>query len=305
MRRFLSFLKNPPKWFAVISFLLSLLLIAGTMICTTMDEIPSSYQILVYVLYSLSAIALGYAVYVVVILANKTKNLLINEMKKRTFSNRILQQYGFRTIVFSSFSFLVNISYALFHGVIAIVNQSIWFGSLAAYYFLLTIMRGSILMFHRNAKKMDQEKEEKHERQMTQWCGIGLILLPLALSFAIAQMVTGENSFEHPGLMIYFSAVYAFYKITMAVIHILKARKTDNRSVRCIRSINLADAMVSILALQTAMLKEFQGNINEATMNIATGTGMCILTMILGIILIIFSHKKINSMKEENRNEGR
>ncbi len=303
MRRFLSFLKNPPRWFATISFILSLLLISESIACATMGKIPFSCQIFVYVLYGLSAIALGYAVYVLTKSINKIRNLLINQMKKHAFSNRILQQYGFRTIVFSSFSFLINVSYALFHGAIAIVNQSIWFGSLAAYYFLLTIMRGSILLFHRDAKKMSREKEEKRERRITQWCGIGLILLPLALSFAIAQMVTGENSFEHPGLMIYFSATYTFYKITMAIIHVLKARKTDNRSVRCIRSINLADAMVSILALQTAMMKEFQGDINEATMNIATGTGVCILTMMLGIILIVSSYKKRKPMMEENSNE--
>ena len=81
-----------------------------------------------------------------------------------------------------------------------------------------------------------------------------------------------------------------------------KARKTDDFGVRAIRSLNLADAMVSILALQTAMFAEFSPGGDNALFNAATGFGVCVLTAALGVFMIIVARKEKRKLTEEENN---
>ncbi|MGN0806503.1 MAG: hypothetical protein ACI4MC_05640, partial [Candidatus Coproplasma sp.] len=110
--------------------------------------------------------------------------------------------------------------------------------------------------------------------------------------------VLGKSSFSRYGYTIYVAAIYAFYKIIMAIYNVVKANKSDDAIVSALRSINLADALVSILALQTAMFKQFGGDFQfEGEMNAATGTIVCALTVALGIFMIVSSNKRLKVIK--------
>ena len=71
-------------------------------------------------------------------------------------------------------------------------------------------------------------------------------------------------------------------------------------TVRASKNINLADAMVSILALQTAMFHEFgtgMGDFNIGTMNAITGAVVCALTAAIGIFMIVYTTLIIRKCK--------
>ena len=193
----------------------------------------------------------------------------------------------------------MSFAYAVFNGVLGIMGLSAWYGALAVYYVLLAAMRGGVLSFHFLGRKKyaaDANGEKRADLRAFGICGTGLVLLPLCLSVVIAQTVRGINSFEHPGLTIYVAALYAFYKIVMSVINIFRARRSDELTVRAIRSINLADALVSILALQTAMFREFSPDADAGFANALTGFAVCALTAALGIFMIVrsaFERKKL------------
>ena len=119
-----------------------------------------------------------------------------------------------------------------------------------------------------------------------------------AISLAVAEMISEDKTFEHAGLMIYASATYTFYKITVAIINIVKAKKQTDMTVQAIRNINMADALVSMLALQTSLLHAFSDeNGNEIgfdkTLNGVTGLVVCALVLALGIYMIINAQKKL------------
>jgi hypothetical protein len=73
--------------------------------------------------------------------------------------------------------------------------------------------------------------------------------------------------------------------------------------VRAIRHINLADALVSILALQTAMFKEFAIGQNVGVYNAVTGGVVCALTLALGTFMIVTAEKRSRILKKEISNE--
>ncbi|MGN1060869.1 MAG: hypothetical protein ACI4QN_03970 [Candidatus Coproplasma sp.] len=298
MKKFLSFIKRPPVWFLFVWLIFTLCAIAAAVVCMLMAD-----GVLNYILYALAALSLGYLIYLIAVTAPKVKGRITEAMNKRKFTSKLLQQYSFRTVVFAVGSFTLSTAYVVFNGVLGVINRSVWYGSLAAYYLLLAVMRGVVLNFHRKKGKLETGEEVQSVKALKiyRMCGVGLVVLPVALSAAILYMVVGKNSFQRSGYSIYVAALYAFYKIIMSVYNAVKAKKSDDATISALRNINLADAFVSILALQTTMFKEFGGDLQyEMQMNAATGAIVCVLTAVLGVAMIVTASKKL----KENR-DGR
>ena len=98
-------------------------------------------------------------------------------------------------------------------------------------------------------------------------------------------------------------AAYAFYKITMSIVSFIRAHRQTDLTVRAIRNINLVDALVSILALQTAMLTTFgDGTINISLMNTMTGSVVGVASVAIGIYMIVSANKKIKELRKEKKN---
>ena len=70
--------------------------------------------------------------------------------------------------------------------------------------------------------------------------------------------------------------------------------------MQAIRNVNLADATVSILALQTALLTTFNdGSVNISVMNTVTGIIVSAFSIALGIYMIVSATKKIKEIKSQ------
>ena len=129
---------------------------------------------------------------------------------------------------------------------------------------------------------------------------IGTLILNVALSAAIAQMIFSKAHFTYIGWTIFAFAAYAFYKITMSIIALVKAHKQTDLTVTAIRNINLVDALVSILALQTALLDMFgDGTLDISLMNTMTGLVVSVASVTIGIYMIISANKKIKNLRKE------
>lgn len=304
--KLLGFFLNPRIWFLLITIVIAIIsTIFSTLILT--QESFIDYIILGYIFLGIMIITIGYSIYGIIKITPAVQERSLMWSDNHPFWNKLFTQYGFRTIILSIESFLINIAFAIYNGAIAIVAGSIWFGSLSAYYILLILLRGGILLYHSRRRKDIKNGQTtidtfKKDTKVYGRCGIVFILLPLALSFAILQMVRADDSFVHAGVTIYIYAIYAFYKISIAIFNFIKTRTTHEMTVRASKNINLADAMVSILALQTAMFHEFDtgDSVNVATMNAITGAVVCALTAFIGIFMIIYSNQIINKYKEKN-----
>ena len=171
-------------------------------------------------------------------------------IKKTSYGARFLEDYTFRTILTTLPTFLINVVYTVYNGVIGVINQSAWFITMAVYYSLL---------------------------------GILLLLLNLALSGVVLLTIAKGTAKTHSEIMVISIAAYTFYKITMAVINMVKVRKMQSPSLITIRNIGVADALVSMLTLQTTMLASFQdtSTIDANQMNGITGLAVCILMRVL------------------------
>ena len=299
MKKLLEFLKKPPLWLLIVLAVIGIGgAVGGTLFMT--QESLSAYIMVGYAFLGVMCVSVGYCIYGFIKIFPDLNERVLRWSENKPFWNRLFTEYGFRTILFSIGSFAINLAFAVYNGSVAIVIHSIWFGALAAYYVLLIVLRGIILVYHvfrRKAVKAGQTEDmtERKDTRIYSVCGVVLLLLPIALSFAILQMVRANDSFVHTGITIYAYAIYAFYKIIVSIYNFVKTRRTNEMTVRAAKNINLADAFVSVLALQTAMFREFDtagDAVNVATMNAITGAIVCALTAALGVFMIIIAAKK-------------
>ena len=103
-------IKNPHGILLILFYIFFVILTVGTITLVIIEPTQTVWH---YVLYALSAVTLTYFVYTMIIFVPKMKAGIIKALKKHKFTNKLLADYGYRTIVFSVFSFILNVAYTL------------------------------------------------------------------------------------------------------------------------------------------------------------------------------------------------
>lgn len=173
-------------------------------------------------------------------------------------------------------SLAFNIAFSAYHIVFGVMERSWWLFTVGVYYVILSTARFAVIMIKRNS------------RFVTKFAGIMLMALsvPLAGTVVLA-VVTDRGTVFHEIVMISI-AVYAFTKITLATVKLVKSRHIRSAKAVTLRNISFATAFVSIFSLQRSMLVSFEG-MSEAgirIMNAATGCAVCIIVFLLGLNLV-------------------
>ena len=192
----------------------------------------------------------------------------------------------------------VNLAYGVYSGVLGVLDRSWWFLTLAAYYIVLSVMRFAALCA---AEKADADTE----RFLSRFIGIMCLFLAVTLAGTAYLSVSGQHGTQHHKIVMITIALYAFVKITMAIVNLAKTRKNTRPALKCLRNLSLAHAAVSIFALQRSMLVTFEGMSTEniRIMNALTGTAVYLLVAVLGVNLIGGKHVTMAKSKLIQANE--
>ena len=181
-----------------------------------------------------------------------------------------------RTLKIALASLLFNIAFATYHLVMGMVTSSWWLFTLGSYYLVLSIVRFVVLRF------------KSEERFIAKFAGWMLILLSIPLAGTVILSVVRDRGHERHMIVMIALAAYAFAKITLATIKLIKARRSTSATLITLRNISFADAFVSIFALQRSMLVSFEG-MTEAEiviMNATLGSAVCVIVFLLGLNLV-------------------
>lgn len=299
-KSFFQQLKRPKDWWLFTVYFFTTVSIAGAIGVLFIEYTGTPFAYFAYALFALAGCTLTYSVYTFVLYFPPFKRKLIDRLHTWKFTSKLLQNYGFRTVIFSAFSLALSIAYAAYNVVVALLFKTVWYGALATYYVLLVALRAGIALYH--GKRRGKERDGLLELKKYRNCGILLIVTILALSFAILKMVSENAFFEHAGWTIYAAAAYSFYKIISASVHFFKANRQQDYTVRALRNINLADGAVSILALQTSMFHAFgDGSLPTGIANSITGALVCLLVFTLGVSMILSANKTIQQSNERKK----
>ena len=173
-------------------------------------------------------------------------------------------------------SLAFNIAFSAYHLGVGVLSKSWWLLTLGTYYLILSIVRFLVL------------RTNKHKQSLTRYVGIMLLVLSLPLAGTVILAALKDRGQQLHEILMITMALYAFTKVTLATINLVKARKSCSAKLITLRNISFADAFVSIFALQRSMLVSFgeMSTSNTQLFNILTGTAVWIIVLLLAINLI-------------------
>ncbi len=181
-----------------------------------------------------------------------------------------------KTLKFALVSLIFNVAFGAYHLVFGIVSSSWWLLTLGSYYLILSIVRFAVLC------------TKSKERLITKFTGGMLMALSIPLAGTVILSVVRDRGHEFHMIVMIAMAVYAFTKITLATINLVKSRRSTSGAIITLRNISFADAFVSIFALQRSMLVSFEGMTETEIliMNATLGSAVCIIVFLLGLNLV-------------------
>lgn len=104
-----------------------------------------------------------------------------------------------------------------------------------------------------------------------------------------------------PGAVV---ALYTFYTTIMAVVNLVRDRKSGSPVMAAARGVNLAAALVSMLSLETAMLTQFndgsKGALFRRAMIGSTGGAVCVLVTVMGLYMVIHVTRRIRKLRADS-----
>ena len=155
---------------------------------------------------------------------------------------------------------------------------------LGGYYGMLAIMRFLLI---RQLKKEDPSAMCRAYRH-TAWLLLGLTVIMTGI---IGQTFVSRETYDYPGLLIYAFAAYSFGKMITAAVSLIWKRSHENRILAAARCVSFAQALMSILALQVAMINRFGADSPgfARNMNGTVGAVICLLVILIAVIMLVKS----------------
>lgn len=302
MKRLLDLLKNPRGAWLIVAWLLGI----GTAAASIAVVVLEAEGGWVYAVYLAAAVLLAYAIYALVRFVPRATAAVSSFVKKYPLLGKWMGTYEARTLLFAACSFVINVGYVVLNIVMAALMSSIWYAALAAYYFALGALRYAVLFGTRKAKKNAQTERGLAAEKLRIYrnCGIALLIIEGVFMFAVAQFVlsgggsiaelAAQNMRTYTMITMISSAAFTFYKMTLSIVNLVKVHKMTDPELWALRNIDLAAALVSLLALQTTMTL-FLSQPLTREMSVFNGiVGLVVVLIVagLGIVMIIRANKK-------------
>lgn len=193
---------------------------------------------------------------------------------------RFQQDRRFRIVCFATLSLGLNILYGAAHVWMAVQSGTLLMIALAAYYVLLGAMRlGAVLT----------ERRKTSEHTVMRVCGGMLMVLALVLGVSTAISLKQDQPIQHGMILMIGIAAYTFLRIGLAVLHGVQAFRWGTPLMRTIRNIALADALVSLMAMQRSMLVSFESDLSSLVkmlLNALTSGAVILIVFLMGLNML-------------------
>ncbi|MBQ7821229.1 MAG: hypothetical protein IJ391_03000 [Clostridia bacterium] len=259
-----------------------------TVFLQDMEETPIAYAVYVLSAYTLSVICVFFVM---------TLPQWYRSAKKRIYETQLGNKYmtdtAFKVRVSLYISLTVNLLYSAFKLASGIYFSSFWWGAIAVYYIVLSVIRFLLLRYMRG-----DNKHILSEFRRYRLCGILMMLLNLSLTGIVFQMVWQNKSYSYPEIIVIASAAYTFYTVTVSIVDIIRYRKYNSPVMSASKAIRFAAALVSLLTLETAMLTSYgEDDVFRRIMTAATGAGVCIIVLAMSVYMIVRANRNIKNIK--------
>ena len=122
----------------------------------------------------------------------------------------------------------------------------------------------------------------------------------------VEAIISATGAAPHAVLDVY--KRQAFYSVITAVRNVVKFRKQNSPVLSAAKGINLASALVSMLALETAMLSQFgseESPVFRRVMNSATGGAVCCVVLGMAVYMMVRATQNLKRLEQQPAADGR
>ena len=229
----------------------------------------------------------------------KLKQKAVSLISRTKTGKKMISSQYYRIMVSAMAAFVFNLFYALYHCVLGIINCSLWFISMGAFYGVLAMMRFSAVLFDRKHRKSFSNDMDVF---VMKFSGVLLIVLGVVLAVVNYISLSQDIATKYEKITMITIATYTFCKIVIAIVRAVKQRKHSSSLLRMIRNINYAEVSASILTLQRSMLVSFDSMDKRQVrfMNAMTGAAVCLFVLVLGLSMIAKKRKEVEVWQNQN-----
>lgn len=292
--KIIDFIVKPPMWVCIVLWTAGAVTLGGSITLYFLGPGLKLWALSVHLCALVFFILSVYAVLTVIGIPKRAKSSVRVQ--------KFFKHYDVRAFVYAACSVVFNICYVVFGIIIANLEQSVWLGVLVGYHIFLIVPRATVL---RIAKRSDGNKQVQNVRAYA-YCGFALMLLALAVIPVIRMVLDDKNTYNYfVSGIIYVTAIatYTFVKLGIALYNLRKVRKSDDMSLKAIKNVSFADALISIFALQAMMLKELKGTANPSVMNPVLGGLVSLGIFAMGLYMLISGRKKLKALPPDDEQE--
>ena len=187
--------------------------------------------------------------------------------------------------------------YALVIVCAGVLYASYWLIALGIYYAVLAVMR--FLLLRRLGALASRACDLLAQYRTYRLTGAMMLALNLVMTAIIFQVERDNRAYSYPGTMIYAFGAYAFYKIIMAAVNLIRRRRQNEPLFEAVRLMSLAVAMMSVFSLQTALLSTFGADEPEFRLlaNTSSGTVLCAGILLIAVTMAVRGTRAIRRMR--------
>ena len=163
--------------------------------------------------------------------------------------------------------------------------------SLAVYHFVLGFLRLLLISGYRRRGKTEERTYYRRTARL-------LFLLNIPMGGMILLMVLTNSGYTYPSYVIYLSALYTFYTVTMFAADLIRCRRLGSPLLSAARVLRFIAALMSVLGLQTAMITQFSAGDDtfRRTMNAVTGGSVWLFVILTALCMLYRSRKTKNEV---------
>lgn len=235
-------------------------------------------EILSNIIYVLSAYCLFIWILRMILMIQKE----ITNLKRYNMFEQFLTDTEYKTKISLYLSLIINILYSVYEAVFGMLYHSIWFGTVACYYMILSSERFLLLKYIHKKNCPTTILYRKYR-----FCGILLMALNIVTCGMCILVICNGQTATYPGHMIYAVAGYCFYNLGFAIFNVVKTHKSTNPIYGASKILNLSTALFSMFTLQNAMIAKFGTDREfQRMMNVITGAVVFLILLSLSVYMI-------------------
>lgn len=261
-----------------------------------LDETPAAYAVYAVAFYTVCA---GTAFCAVEL--PKRRRQLREQLYANPLARRYFEDAAFKTHVKLYAALAANLLYAGVNVLSWRLYHSMWFAVLAVYYGILAVMRFLLVRYvHAHGLGGNRLRELRRARL----CAVILLTLNVVLTGAVLMILYQNRGFAYHGVLIYVMAAYTFYSTVHAAVDLVRYRRYRSGVMTMSKVIALSAALVSMLALETAMFSQFGADMAPETQRLMialTGAGVSAAVIAMAVGVIVWTAKEIKEIETDGR----